>query len=156
LATLCSNLGQYAESERYCKIAEPLLVQEFGGDSPEYAGALNNLAWSEEMQNNFAAAFEHLQAAFEIMNRKADQNDLLVAIVASNLAQASFRLGKMDLAVTYCKKAADIFASRLGTGAAETKVLREEYNYLLRLRQSPHKQTLPFVPHVNAAANHQR
>ncbi len=99
-----------ALSQRVVAIRERVL----GGDHPQVAAALNNLAEMYKNRGDFSTASQFHERALKIKQRVLGENDLSTATSYLNLAEVYREMGKFERAEPLYKRAVTIYQARLG------------------------------------------
>jgi tetratricopeptide (TPR) repeat protein len=87
LGALDENRGNIAESDAHLREALDIIVENHGKESPEYAGALNNLARQTQAAGRYEEAGVLLRDALAILERKEGRSSTELELLHFNLAE---------------------------------------------------------------------
>lgn len=115
---LCAR-GEYGESLKLAEKALQLTESEFGAKHLEYARALNNLAWHEQMTGNYTAARGHFDQSLKRHEEKLGQADPRLVPVLNNLGMLLCFQGDASAAVPLLSRALSLEEKAFGTDSID-------------------------------------
>lgn len=111
---LCAQ-GDYGESLKLAEKALKLTESEFGASHLEYARALNNLAFHEQMTGNYTAARTHFDQSLKKQEEKLGPGDPRLVPVLNNLGMLLCFQGDAGSAVPLLKRALGLEEKAFGS-----------------------------------------
>lgn len=111
---LCAQ-GDYGESLKLAEKALKLTESEFGSSHLEYARALNNLAFHEQMTGNYTAARAHFDQSLKKQEGKLGPDDPRLVPVLNNLGMLLCFQGDAGAAVPLLSRALSLEEKAFGS-----------------------------------------
>jgi CHAT domain-containing protein/lipopolysaccharide biosynthesis regulator YciM len=111
------ELNRQTKYEEAITLAQRVLAireRVLGGDHPQVAAALNNLAEMYKNRGDYSTASQFHERALKIKQRVLGENDLSTATSYLNLAEVYREMGKFERAEPLYKRAVTIYQARLG------------------------------------------
>lgn len=110
---LCSK-GEYARSLKVAEQAAKLARQEFGSTHMEYARALMNLGWHEQMTGNHKDGRNHFEESLRIQETKLGPKDPHLIPVLNNLGMLLCSQGDASSGLSVMERAYSLAEQVLG------------------------------------------
>lgn len=121
------TLGEHDNAEKSAKTALEMYRQSSGEISPNVALALNNLAWIEIKQKEYAAAEFHLTYSLSIIKKAVGTDSLFYGLIADNLANLYGRIGNYRKALPLYKASLKALRQQLAADDPATNEVLQRY-----------------------------
>lgn len=136
-AVLLAKLGKLREAEKEFRFVLEARTNTFGGNHPDVAAALTNLAACLRMDGKVSDSLPYQQRAIAVLSESPSTNGGRLALALSGLANSLERLGRVDEAIPLRLRVLDLH---------ETSQRGVDANFIVDLSNAVHTMALVSDP----------
>jgi len=129
LASVYSNLGEYAKAKKHYEEALNIKLKNFGESHIEVVKSLNDLSKVHHDLGEYKTAENHAQKALNIQLKNPSENHIDIANSYNNLASVYRTLEDYEKAEKYLKKAVDFYLKDYNKNPNVVAYLGLAYSY---------------------------